>query len=166
MYITFNIHITFFMKKSSLFLQAIIVLIGVGALTFMLWEPHLEGRNIGATAFQIYFNDPFLVYAYIASISFFIALYQVFKVLGYVRHNKTFSQITIKALRIINRCAKALIAFIVPPLLYLWIVQPGDDIAGGVAMSLLIIFISTLTAIASSMFEGIVQSGVSSKDLQ
>lgn len=56
------------MKRSpTLFLQAIIVLIAVGALTFLLWEPHLEGRNVGATPFQIYFNDPFLAYAYTGS---------------------------------------------------------------------------------------------------
>jgi hypothetical protein len=63
------------MKKSStLFLQGVIVLIGIGALALMLWEPHLEGRNAHATLSQIYFHDPFLAYAYLASISFFAAL--------------------------------------------------------------------------------------------
>ena len=77
------------MKKRSLviptiFLQAVIVLIGIGALALMLWEPHIEGRNAHATFFEIYFKDPFLAYAYLASIPFFVALYQVFKVLGYI----------------------------------------------------------------------------------
>lgn len=49
-----------------------IVLFGVAALTFLLWEPHLEGRNVHATVYQIYFNDPFLAYAYIASLPFFL----------------------------------------------------------------------------------------------
>jgi hypothetical protein len=72
------------MKRSSTtFLQLVIVLIGIGALALMLWEPHIEGRNAHATTFQIYFNDPFLAYTYIASIPFFVALYQAFKVLGY-----------------------------------------------------------------------------------
>src|SRR5882757_4418154 len=74
------------MKKRPLvptkFLQAVIVLIGIGALALMLWEPHIEGRNAHATLFEIYFKDPFLAYAYIASIPFFVALYQAFKVLG------------------------------------------------------------------------------------
>jgi hypothetical protein len=83
------------MKRSStIFLQIVIVLIGIGALALMLWEPHIEGRNAHATLFEIYFKDPFLAYAYIASIPFFIALYQAFKVLEYVRQNKTFSQAT------------------------------------------------------------------------
>ena len=92
-------------KTSTIFLQLVIVLIGIGALALMLWEPHIEGRNEHATLFQIYFNDPFLAYAYIASIPFFVALYQVFKVLGYVRQTRTFSQATVKALRTIKYCA-------------------------------------------------------------
>src|SRR5215831_5950964 len=96
----------------TIFLQAVIVLIGIGALALMLWEPHIEGRNAHATLFEIYFKDPFLAYAYLASIPFFIALYQAFKVLGYVRQNKTFSQATVKALRTIKYCAIAIIGFV------------------------------------------------------
>ena len=69
----------------------VIVLIGLGALVLMLWEPHLEGRNAKATPFQIYFNDPFLAYAYLASIAFFVALYQAFKLLGYIGQNNVSS---------------------------------------------------------------------------
>src|SRR5881396_4382145 len=95
-----------FMKRGSiLFLKAVLVLIGIGALALMLWEPHLEGRNAHATLFQIYFNDLFLAYAYIASIAFFVALYQAFKLLGYVGRSDVFSQRSVKALRTIKYCA-------------------------------------------------------------
>jgi hypothetical protein len=60
----------------------VIVLFGIGVLAFMLWEPHLEGRNVHASLFQIYFKDPFLAYAYVASIPFFVGLYQAINVLG------------------------------------------------------------------------------------
>src|SRR6266446_666571 len=99
-----------FMKRGSiLFLKAVLVLIGIAALALMLWEPHIEGRNAHATLFEIYFNDPFLAYAYIASIPFFVALYQAFKVLGYTGQNKVFSQAAVKALRTIKYCAIAVI---------------------------------------------------------
>ena len=132
------------MKRSStIFLQVVIVLIGIGALALMLWEPHIEGRNAHATLFEIYFKDPFLAYAYIASIPFFVALYQAFKLLGYVGQNKVFSPRSVKALRTIKYCAIALIGFIVAAEAYFFIVQRGkDDIAGGVAMGLLITFVS------------------------
>src|SRR5260221_3123869 len=100
------------MKKSStVFLKVVIVLIGIGAFALMLWEPHLEGRNAHATLFQIYFNDPFLAYAYIASILFFVALYQAFKLLGCIGRNEVFSQRSVKALGTIKYCAMSLVGF-------------------------------------------------------
>src|SRR6187549_3681544 len=103
----------------TIFLQAVTVLIGIGALALMLWEPQIEGRNAHATPFEIYFKDPMLAYAYLASIPFFIALYQAFRVLAYVRQNKTFSQPTLKALRTIKYCAIALIGFVAVSLIFI-----------------------------------------------
>ncbi len=152
------------MKRSStIFLQVVIVLIGIGALALMLWEPHIEGRNAHATLFQIYFNDPFLAYAYTASIAFFVALYQAFKLLGYIGRNEVFSQRSVNALRTIKYCAISLVGFIVVPEAYLFIARPGDDIAGGVAIGLFLIFVSAIIATAAAVFERTLQSAVDIK---
>ena len=139
------------------------MLIAIGALAFMLWEPHIEGRNAHATLFQIYFNDPFLAYAYTASIAFFVALYQAFKLLGYIGQNKVFSLNSVRALRTIKYCAMTIVGFIVPAEAYLFIVRPGDDIAGGVFMGVLISFISIIVATAAAVFERTTQSAVDIK---
>lgn len=146
-----------------MFLQMLIVFIGIGTFALMLSEPHFEGRNAHAALFQIYFNDPFLAYAYIASISFFVALYKAFKILGYVRENKTFSQATVKALRTIKYCAIALAASIAAPVAYLFIARPGDDIAGGVFMGLLLIVVFGILAIIATRFERKVQNAADLK---
>ena len=152
------------MKRSStIILQIVIVALGVGALAFMLWEPQIEGRNLHSTLFQIYFNDPFLVYAYTGSIFFFVALYQAFKLLGYIGQNKVFSLDSVKALRTIKYCAEIIVGFIVAAEAYLFIVRPGDDIAGGVFMGLLIIFVSGVVAITAAVFEKTTQSAVDMK---
>ena len=152
------------MKKSStVFLQAVIVALGLGALALMLWEPHLEGRNAHATVFEIYFKDPFLAYAYLSSIAFFLALFQAFKLLGYIRQNKVFSQAAVNALRTIKICAMALVALIAAPEAYLLIVRPGDDIAGGVAIGLVLIFASAVVATAAAVFERTLQNAVDIK---
>src|SRR3954470_15201756 len=113
-------------RGSTIFLQVVVVLIGVGALTLLLWEPHLEGRNAHATLFEIYFNDPFLAYAYIASIPFFVALYQAFKVLGYVGQNHVFSQEAVRALRTIKYCTIAIIGFVAVSVLFMVHGDPDD----------------------------------------
>lgn len=153
------------MKRSStIFLQIVIVLIGVGALALMLWEPHVEGRNAHATPFEIYFKDPFLAYAYMASIAFYIALFQAFRLLGYIRVNAVFSPGAVQALRTIRYCALALVALIAGAEAYIFIFQRGkEDIAGGVVIGLFMMFISIVAATAAAVFEKLLQSAVEIK---
>lgn len=150
------------MKRApTIFLQIIVVLIGLGALVLMLWEPHLEGRNVHATPFQIYFKDPFLAYVYIASIPFFAALYQAFKLLRYIGRNEVFTLRSVSALRTIKYCSITVAAFIMGAEAFLFIVQRGkDDIAGGVAVGLVLIVISAVIAAAAAVFERTLQSAV------
>ncbi len=114
--------------------------------------------------FQIYFNDPFLAYAYTASSAFFVALYQAFKLLGYVGRGEVFSQRSVQALRTIKYCAMSLVGFLLGAEAYFFIVMRGkDDIAGGVMMGLLLIFVSAVVATAAAVFERTLQSAVDLK---
>lgn len=155
------------MKKSSiLFLQAVIMALGIGALALLLWEPHVEGVNANATSlFEIYFDDPFLAYVYIGSIAFFVALYQAFKLLGYIGRNEVFSRASVKALRTIKYCALTIIAFLVGAEAYITIVsrRVEEDIAGGVMIGLVMIFISAIVATAAAVFERTLQNAVDIK---
>ena len=135
------------------------MLIGIGALALMLWEPHIEGRNAYSTLYEIYFNDPFLAYAYIASTPFFVALYHAFKVLGYVRQERTFSPATVKALRTIKQCALAMIGLVAVGMIFI-VFGDTDDRPAGVFMGILITFPSVVIATAAAMFEQIVQNEV------
>jgi hypothetical protein len=151
------------MKRSSTtFLQLVIVLIGIGALALLLWEPHIEGRNAHATLFAIYFKDPFLAYVYVGSIAFFVALYQAFKVLGYIGQNKVFSQPAVQALRTIKVCAIAIIGFVAGAEIFI-LLSTSDDRAGGVFMGILITFGSIVIATAATMFQQILQNAVDIK---
>src|SRR5216110_2285169 len=151
-------------RGSTVFLRAVIVLIGLGALAFLLWEPHLEGRNAHATLFEIYFRDPFLAYAYLASVAFFVALFQAFRLLGYIGQNNVFSLDSVRALRIIKYCAIALVAMIGGAVAYLFIAVRGkDDIAGGVAVGLAMIFVSVVIGTAAAVFERLLQNAVDMK---
>ena len=144
--------------SSTIFLQVVVVLMGIGVLALLLWEPQIEGKNLHATNFEIYFNDPFLALAYIGAIPFFVALYQAFKVLGYVRKHNVFSQATVKALRTIKYCALIIIGFVVVEEIIIMLNNGNDDIAGGVFMGILITFGSVVAIAVVSMFEQIVQN--------
>ena len=147
---------------ATLFLRAVLVLIGIGAVALLLWEPHLEGRNAHATLFEIYFNDPFLAFAYIASIPFFVGLYQAFKVLGYAGRNKEFSPSAVRSVRTIKYCAIALVGFVVIGEV---IIMSGDsdDRAGGVFIGVLIFFGAIVVATATAVLERTLQNAVDLK---
>ena len=147
----------------TIFLQAAIVLIGILAFTLMLWEPRIEGRNMHATQFEIYFNDAFLIYAYAASACFFAGLYQAFRLLGRIGQNEAFSGGSLKAIRNIRHCAISLVGFIAPAGAYLFIIRPGDDIAGGVFIGILISFASLVVAAGAAALEEVLRSGADMK---
>jgi hypothetical protein len=148
-------------RGSTVFLQVIIMLIGVGALAFMLWEPHVEGANAHATIFQMYFNS-FMAYVFIASIPFFVALHQAFKLLGYVGRNKVFSAEAVKALRTMKYCALAIIGFVAVSVIFM-IHGDRDDRPAGVFMRILVTFPSIVVATAAAMFERVLQNAVEIK---
>jgi hypothetical protein len=150
------------MKRITLsFLQAAIVLFGIVTFVLMLWEPHLEGRSVDATLFEIYFKDPFLACVYTASVLFFASLYQAFKIAGYTRLNALSSSRSVKALRTIKYCMATLALLLVGSVSYLFVVERGkDDIAGGVAMGIVLIFIFTTVSISATLFEKHIQKSL------
>ena len=149
-------------RGASLLLRAVLVLIGIGALALLLWEPHIEGRNAHATLFAIYFQDPFLAYAYVASVPFFVGLYQAFKVLGYAGRNKEFSPSAVRSLRTIKYCAIALVGFVAVGEVFIMF-STSDDRAGGVFMGILITFASIVVATAMAVLERALQNAVDMK---
>jgi len=151
------------MERGSIaFLKAVLVLAAIGALALLLWEPHIEGRNAHATLFEVYFKDPFLAYAYIASIPFFVALYQAFKLLGYAGQNTVFSPAAIRALRTIRYCAMAIVGFVAVGEIFIML-SDSDDRAGGVFMGVLITFPSIVIAAAMVVLERVLQDAVDIK---
>ena len=67
------------MKKISLiFFQVVIVLISIVVLYIMIRLPLSEGRAQNLDLVSIY-SDPFIIYGYVSSIVFFVALFKVFK---------------------------------------------------------------------------------------
>jgi len=150
-------------KSSTIFLQVVIVLVGIVALVLMIRVPLTEGRAANLDLFSIY-SDPFILYGYAASIPFFIALYNAFKLLRFIEQNKAFSLNSVRTLRNIKHCAIVLSILIVMAGLYIRIFHnKDDDPAGFLAMCIVTTFISIVVATAATVFEKIVQNGVDIK---
>jgi len=152
------------MKRISIiFLQAVVVLIGVITLALMIRFPLTEGRAANLDLFTIY-SDPFILYGYVSSIAFFIALYKAFKLLGYIGQNKVFSLSSAEALKSIKYCAVVIIILIVGAGLYIRIFHDkNDDPAGFLALCIITIFASIIIATAAAILEKILRNAIEMK---
>ena len=152
------------MKRISIvFLQVVVVLIGIIALFIMIRLPLTEGRAKNLDLLHVY-SDPFILYVYVSSIAFFVALYQAFKLLGYIGQNKVFSSDSVGTLKSIKYCAIVTGALIVISGIYIRIFHnKEDDPAGFVAICIVTTFVSIVIATAAAIFEKILQNALDMK---
>lgn len=150
-------------KVATIFLQVVIVLLGLITLAVMIRFPMTEGAAANKDLFSIYIN-PFILGGYLASIPFFVALYQGIKLLRYIGQNQVFSLNSVKALRTIKYCALTLSAAIVLAALYIMRTHDkNDDPAGFVAMCIVTTFLCIVVATAAAVFERVLQNAVDLK---
>ncbi|MDR3365654.1 MAG: DUF2975 domain-containing protein [Prevotellaceae bacterium] len=143
-------------RIATLFLRAVILLTAMVALLWMVWFPQAEGRAVNLDIVSIY-TDPFIIYCYVASIPFFAALCQAFKLLGYVDSKKIFSPSAAKAVRNIKYCAIAISGSIILGILYIRLFANGDDPAGVTAVGLIAAFAAIVAATGASVVERLLQ---------
>lgn len=153
-------------RVSTLFLQAVLILIGIIVLALLIRFPLTEGRAENLDLFSIY-SDPFILYGYASSIVFFTGLYKTYRLLGYFRQNKEFSESSVNALRDLKYCALLLSGLIMlAGLIIKFFHYKDDDPAGFLAMCLVTAFLSLITAAIAYVFEKILRKGIEIEDLK
>jgi len=138
-------------RVSATFLKVIIFLVGIAVFTLCIyWMPVLTIKDIKAHPGGDYSLFPLLVCAYGICITFSITLYQVYKLLTYIEMNNAFSELSLKSLKVIKKCALTAIFFILLMIISLKVISKitGDDPAGPISISLIaILATSIITAI-------------------
>jgi len=145
-------------QGSTLFLKSVLVLLGLtvlGMCGFILPEA-LSNENVG--------DYRFLVFGLcVASIPFFIALFQSWKLLSYIDKNTAFSQASVKALNNIKYCALTISGLFAAGMPYIFDVADKDDAPGVVAMALIIIFASIVIAAFAALLQKLLQNAIDIK---
>jgi len=149
-------------RGSTLFLKLVILLIAIVALAAMIRFPQTEGRAANLDLISIY-TDPFIIFGYIASIPFFVGLYQAFKLLNLIDANKAFSQDAVNTLKNMKLASLSLIGFIALGVFYIRFFAHGDDPAGPTAIGILASFAAVVIATAVAVFQELLQSAVDIK---
>lgn len=149
-------------RGSTVFLKAILILIAIGALVGMIRFPLTEGRAANLDFISIY-RDPLIIFLYISSIPFYLALYQAFTLLGYVEKNSVFTHVAVDAVKKIKNCSLATIVFLVGFILYIRIVAQGDESAGPTMVGFISIIVSGIFASTAGILQKLLQNAVDLK---
>jgi hypothetical protein len=129
------------MKRETFFLKFVVVLMGLPVLALCIFLlPDIAAFFAELNLKLDFLQYPFLIGLYITAIVFFVALYQVLKLLSYIGKNQAFSELSVKALKNIKYCAIIISALYVifMPLIYL--IAEVDDAPGIILMGMVIIF--------------------------
>ena len=137
-------------RGSTAFLKVIIFLAGIAVLALCIfWLPEIAIRDARVHPDTAYFLIPFLVCAYGFCIAFSVALYQAYKLLTYIEKNNAFSELSLKSLKIIKKCAFTVIFLIllgIASLRVLAKVTGSDDAAGPTSLCLMGILATSIIA--------------------
>ncbi|MFY0762086.1 DUF2975 domain-containing protein [Metabacillus dongyingensis] len=142
-------------RGSTTFLKVIIFLAGIAVLALCIWLPEIAVRDARVHPDTAYFLIPFLVCAYGFCITFSVALYQAFKLLTYIEKNNAFSELSLKSLKVIKKCAFTVIFLILLGIVSLMVLAKitGDDAAGPISLSLMGILVTSTVATFVSVLQ-------------
>lgn len=151
-------------RGSTLFLKIAIILIGIPVLLLGIFLV----PKIANFAAELYPNIVYMKYLvsidlYATAIPFCFALYQAFKLLGYIDINKAFSDLSVKVLRNIKYCAITISILYVVGLPLFYLVAEKDDAPGIIILGLVFIFASSVIATFAAVLQRLLKDAIDIK---
>ncbi|WP_430787366.1 DUF2975 domain-containing protein [Virgibacillus flavescens] len=151
-------------RGSTLFLKIAVILMGVPILALCIFVV----PEIGNFAAELYPDMAFLKYLvllvmYGAAIPFYIALYQAFKLLGNIDRHEAFSELSVRALKVIKYCAVAISGLYVLGMPLLYLMAERDDAPGIIVIGMVIIFASFVIAVFAAVLQKLVTNAIEIK---
>lgn len=153
------------MKNTTIsILKTIVLLATTGAIIFMIIFPQTEGRAVNLDIISIY-TDLFIIYIYIASIPFFIAIRQIIRLLGLAGDGNIFSSESAKTVRNIRYCAIASEIFIIIGISYIFVNSKStdNDGAGAIMFGLVLMLVTSSIMVASIYFQKKIEKNIEIK---
>ncbi|MCM3388899.1 DUF2975 domain-containing protein [Ureibacillus chungkukjangi] len=152
-------------RSSTVFLKAVLILIGIVVLAVCLFGlPVLASRDAAKHPDTAYLQFFFLGYVYILCTPIFGALYQALKILSYIDKNEAFSNISVRALRFIKRCAITIVILIlIGVITSIFLFNGKEDITGIIMLALLSIFASCIIATFAAVLQRLLQKAINIK---
>ncbi len=149
-------------RGSTIFLKLAVFLIGSPVLALgILGLSWLPNNPVNPDYAHILY--PIVIGMYVSVIPFFVALYQAFKLLGYIDKNQAFSELSVKALKNIKFCAMTISGLYVVILPFVFLVADLDDAPGLVIVGMVPVFASLVIAVFAAVLQKLLQEAIDIK---
>ncbi|AOM05320.1 hypothetical protein bcere0027_20080 [Bacillus cereus AH676] len=143
-----------------MFLKVIIFLAGISVLALCIFLVP-EMADFTANLYPNITPIKYLVFIvmYGAAVPFYVALYQAFNLLQYIDENTAFSELSVKALKNIKRCAITISGLYVLSLpLFYFIAKKMDPPIG--LVGLIIVFASLVISVFAAILQRLLQEAI------
>lgn len=145
-------------QGSTHFLRAALLVIGAAVLTICIFA-----LSDGISADQTDYYRPILLGLSVPAVPFFFALYQAFKLLGYIDTNEAFSDLSVAALKNIKYCALIISALFTAGMPYIYYAANRDDAPGVILLGLVIIGASLVIATFAAVLQKLLRNAIAIK---
>ncbi|WP_150273889.1 DUF2975 domain-containing protein [Paenibacillus tepidiphilus] len=151
-------------RGTTLFLKAAVIVIGLPVLALCIFiVPQIAGFAAELYPEHSYLKVLVAADLYASAVPFYYALYQAFKLLGYIDRNEAFSELSVRALTTIKYCAIAISGLIAAGMPIYFLMADKDDAPGLVAIGLIIIFASLVIAVFAAVLQRLLQQAIELK---
>lgn len=152
------------MKRETLFLKAAVILLGIPVLAVCIFAlPQLAVEIPDYRTNIAYAVTGILVVLYGTAILFFAALYQAFRLLGFIDRNHAFSEDSANTLKKIKRLAVAIGLFYTAGLLPVYVLAEIDDAPGLILVGGGMVFAAFTVAIFAAVLQKLLQNAIDIK---
>ena len=151
-------------RGSTLFLKIVVILIGIPILALCIFLV----PGIAEFAAELYPEMDYIGYLvfinfYAAAIPFYFALYQAFKLLGYIDKNQAFSEAAVKALKKIKYCAVSISVLYVAGMPLFYLMGEKDDAPGIILIGMMFVFAPLVIAVFAAVLQKLLQNAIDIK---
>lgn len=140
-------------EGTTTLLKVAVLIIGIAVLAMSaFWLPWLATDSAETNPEYAYLQVPVLVGVYVTLIPFILALYEAFKLLNLIESDNVFSELAVRSLGKIKKCAIAIIILYGVGMIFLAIV---NALHPGIALIILVIIFATLVIL---LFASVLQA--------
>ncbi|MBN6888724.1 biotin transporter BioY [Cytobacillus horneckiae] len=151
-------------RVSTLFLKIAVILMGIPVLALCLFlVPELAEYTVELYPNMTYMKVLVFLFFYVTAIPFYIALYQAFKLVGFIDKNIAFSELSVRALKNIKNCAITISMLYVVGMPLLYLMAEMDDAPGIIVIGLVIIFASMVIAVFAAVLQKLLKNAIDIK---